>query len=82
MNLSEQYERFKDMEQTPETILIRKKLETFINKTQHVEMLADHLSRQVKELERMGDELDKEEKEISKLISINLSMVHEIPIPD
>ncbi len=69
MDLQEQYQRIKKMNQTSEVIFIKEKIEIFINKTHHVEMLADQLTKQVKELERMGEELDKEEREINKMIS-------------
>ncbi len=68
MNLQKQYERIKGMKQTPEVVVIREKMEIFLHKSQHLEMLADQLSRQVSELERLGEELEKEEGAISEMI--------------
>lgn len=69
MDLQKQYERIKGMQQTPDVVAIRKKIEVFLHKSRHLEMLADQLAKQVFELERMGDELDREEAAISELIS-------------
>ncbi len=69
MDLQEQYKRIQKLKQTPEIVSIRERIAVFIHKTQHVEMLADQLSRQVEELERMSEELVKEEIEICEMIS-------------
>ncbi len=69
MDLTQEYERIKNMEQTPEIACIIEKLESFINKIGTIETMAAEIDNQIMELNRLSDELEQEQAVISNLIA-------------